>query len=594
MFGPVHAGRHELASRPHFLSRPPRKKSHIVTIQQCFQSALQYHQSGRLAEAEALYRQILAVEPRQAEAFHQLGLIAAQMGRNDLAVDLIGRAVALNRAFPEACYNLGLALYHGGQLDASIDAYRQAIALKPDFSEAHANLGHALRDRGHLDEAIAACRRAITLRPDFPEAHNNLGNALKDQGQLGEAIAAFRQAITLRPDFPEAHSNLGIALKAHGQTDQAIAAYRQAIALKPDFPEGHCNLGIALLEKGQLHEAIAACRRAIALKPHLPEAHFNLALALLAQGDLLPGWQEFEWRWLVKDKGSPQRNFTPPQWDGGSLNGRTILLHAEQGFGDTLQFIRYAPLVTRRGGRVVVECQPELATLLAGVAGLAQIVTNGESLPAFDLHCPLMSLPLAFGTRLETIPADIPYLRADAHKAARWRERLARENSSPGEPEPLKVGLLWAGASRPHQPHANRIDRRRSMALRQFAPLAEVAGVVFVSLQKGGRAEQALTPPAGLRLLDWSAELQDFADTAALVECLDLVISVDTSVAHLAGALGKPVWMLNRSDTCWRWQLDRTDSPWYPTMRLFRQSQPGDWDTVIQRMALALQRFVSK
>jgi hypothetical protein len=274
-----------------------------------------------------------------------------------------------------------------------------------------------------------------------------------------------------------------------------------------------------------------------------------------------------------------------------------VLLHAEQGFGDSIQFIRYAPLVAQRGGHVIVQCQPGLETLLAGVEGISQIITRDEPLPDFDLHCPLMSLPWVFATRLDTIPAAIPYLRANTEKVAHWRERLAREQSTSGETGPsrcdtLKIGLVWAGEARPHRPHVNRINRRRSMSLSQFAPLAQVPGVAFISLQKGKSAEQAQTLPPGMRLLDWTAELNDFADTAALIEALDLVISVDTSVAHLAGALGKPVWLLNRFDTCWRWLLDRSDSPWYPTMRLFRQPQPGAWAPVIAEVREQLKLLV--
>jgi len=668
-----------------------------VTIQQTFQSALQHHQAGRLAEAEALYRQVLALEPRQADAFHLLGVIAMQVGRNELAVDLIGQAIALKPSYPEAYYNLGIALSSGGKLDAAIaayrhalslkadhpealnnlgnalkdnrqldeaiiayrqaitlrphypeahynlglalygkdqrdqaiaachqaialkldypeahcalgnalndegrlddaiTAYRQAIAFKPDFPEVHSNLGNALKDKGQLVEAEAACRRAIALRRDFPEAYSNLGNVLKDSGQLDEAVAVCEQAIALAPHLSEARYNLGVALHEKGQFDEAIAAYRRAIAGKPEYPEAYSDLGNALKDNGQLDEAIAAYRHAIVLRPNLPEAHFNLALALLAKGDFSAGWEEYEWRWRLRREGLSSRDFTQPHWDGSLLEGRTILLHAEQGFGDTLQFIRYAPLVAERGGCVIVECQPGLATLLASVANIAQVVNCGERLPAFDVHCPLMSLARIFGTQLDSIPARVPYLRADAQKVARWRDRLAREKTSmdgsdSGRSELLKIGLVWAGGARPAQPNAARIDRRRSLALSQFAPLAKVPGVVFVSLQTGGPANQALNPPEGMWLLDWTAALHDFADTAALVESLDLVISVDTAIAHLAGALGKPVWVPNRFDSCWRWLRGRTDSPWYPTLRLFQQATPGEWGPVIEQVADALRK----
>jgi Flp pilus assembly protein TadD len=570
-----------------------------MTIPQAFEVAFQHHQSGRLAEAEAFYRQILAAEPGHIDALHMLGLLAGQVGRPEVAVDLLRQVIALRPDFAGAHSNLGNALRKNGLLEQSVAAYRQAIVLKPDFAEAYNNLGTALYDMGHLEEAIASYHHATALRPNYSEAYSNLGFALKEKGCLDEAIAACRQAIAITANSPEAYSNLGIALYHKGQLDEAIAAYREAIALKPNYPEAHSNLGNALQDEGRADEAIAACRQAIALKPDFPEAHQNLGIASLLRGHFLQGWEEYEWRWQCKDNRASRRDFPQPKWRGETLHGQHVLIHAEQGFGDTLQFVRYVPLVVQRGGRVSVECQPGLEAILASVLGNSQIIPRGQPLPAFDLHCPMMSLPLAFETRLETIPATIPYLHAAAPQTLRWRERLAGRNSAPHEPVPacreaLKVGLVWAGDSRPHLPRANLIDRRRSLHLRQLAPLAEVPGVVFVSLQKGVPAQQTQTPPLGMRVWDWTAELHDFTDTAALLECLDLVISVDTAVAHLAGAMGKPVWMLSRFDGCWRWLMNRADTPWYPTMRLFRQPAPGDWNQVIAEVREQLQLLVNR
>jgi len=618
------------------------------TIQQAFDVALQHHQAGRLQEAEQLYRLILAQQPKHAGAMHLLGVIAHQMGRNDVAVDLIRRALALNPNNAKAQNNLGNVLKEMGQLDGAIAAFRQAIALshdlpeahsnlgsvlkdkgelaeaiavcrkaialRPNYAEAHNNLGNALRDKGQLDEAIAACRQAIALNPNLPQAHNNLGGALKDQGQLDGAIAAFRNALALNPNLPEAHSNLGNALRDKGQLDEAVAACRQAIALRPNYAEAHNNLGNALKDKGQLDEAVAAFRQALALDPNLPEAHSNvgivqrdegrldeaivafrraialnpnlaeahnnLSMALLGRGDFQQGWEEYEWRWKWKDFPSPARNFAQPRWDGGPLEDRTLLLHTEQGFGDAIQFIRYLPLVAQRGGRIIIECQAELQRLFQTI-GRCQIVVRGQPLPGFDLHCPLLSLPRVFGTNLGNIPQDVPYLHADVEEAARWQHRLA------GYSPFVKVGLAWAGSP------TYKNDRNRSIKLARLAPLGQAPGARFFSLQKGEAAAEAKTPPPGMELIDWTEELKDFADTAAFLANLDLVIAADTAVVHLGGAMAKPVWALLPFASDWRWLLDRADSPWYPTIRLFRQETPGDWDGVIGRVAGEISRYKS-
>jgi len=592
-----------------------------MTVPQVLELALQHHQAGRLAEAEALYRQILAVDPRHADALHLLGVVAHQAGQNDVAVELIRQAIALKPNYPDACNNLGNALSEKSRLDEAIAAFRQAIALQPNYPEAYSNLGNALRNQGQMEEAIASYHQAIALRPDYSEAYSNLGNALRDQGKLdeaitayrqagafdpnlagahynlgnalrdrgkmGEAIASYRRAIALRPNYSEAYSNLGNALRDEGELEEAIVSYRQAIAVKPQYAEAHCNLGNALREKSQLEEASAACRQAIALKPNLPDAHYSLAHALLVQGDFLRGWEEYEWRWKLKDAASRQRNLTQPRWDGGPLEGRTLLLYAEQGFGDAIQFIRYLPRVAQGGGDLILECPPELQRLFQRMAPGFLVLARGQTLPAFDVHCPLLSLPRVFSADLGNIPQTVPYLYADAAEAAIWRERLSGLGTFIYRSGPdLKVGLVWAG----NPAHKN--DRNRSLKPANLAPLAEVPGVQFLSLQKGDTAAETETPPLGMKLVDVAEELKDFADTAALLANLDLVIAVDTAVVHLAGAMGKPVWTLLPFAPDWRWLLDRPDSPWYPTMRLFRQPAIGDWDSVMAGVREHLQLLV--
>jgi TPR repeat/Glycosyltransferase family 9 (heptosyltransferase) len=444
----------------------------------------------------------------------------------------------------QQAFDLALQHHQAGGLTEAEQLYRQILALQPIHISAMHHLGVIACQTGRSDIGIGLIRQSIALDPNYAEAHNNLGSALTEKSQFDEAIGAYRQAIALKPNYAEAYSNLGLALQAMGQLDEAIGAYRQAIALNNNFPD----------------------------------AHYNLALMLLLQGDFQRGWQEYEWRWKCKDFPSFRRNFTQPLWDGGPLETRTLLLHAEQGLGDAIQFIRYLPLVAQRGGRIIIECQAELQRLLRTMPVKCQIVTCGEPLPVFDLHSPLLSLPSVFGTTLDNVPKTVPYLHAAAQDAKIWQQRLD------GHLPIVKVGLVWAGNLKP--------NRIRSIKLSSLAPLGQVPGVRFFSLQKGEASAQARTPLAGMEFVDWTAELKDFADTAALIANLDLVITVDTAVAHLAGAMGKPVWTLLPFVPDWRWLLEREDSPWYPSMRLFRQSVRGDWESVIKRVADALPLWI--
>jgi tetratricopeptide (TPR) repeat protein len=595
-----------------------------MNVDQAIQAAIGHHQAGRLVEAEKIYRQVFAEHPNQPDALHLLGLLVSQMGRHDAGIDLIRQAIAINATNADYHNNLGTVLRDNGKLDEAIASFNQAIQLKPDAA-AYNNLGTAMREKNRLEDAVAAYRQAISRNPRFAQAHNNLGNALKDLGQLTQAIAAYRRAIQLKPDYAGAYGNLSIALREHGEIEASIMAARRAIALRPDDAQAHSNLANSLTEHREFAEAITVARRAIELKPDLAkahsilgsalanvgeidqaiqcflqalrikpddvdghynlgtalsahisnalggrikfeqsiaalreaiqlkpdyaQAHWNLGLLLLLRGELEQGWPEYEWRWKNKQMArSPQ--FSQPRWNGDDLAGKTILLYAEQGFGDTIQFARYVPMVAARGGEVLLCVQPELCGMLSSLAGVGRIVPADKAMPHFDLHYPLLSLPMLFGTTLQTIPAVEPYLTVDPVKAVRWRERLPTDNRR-------KIGLVWAGRAKPVA------DRSLDPSL--LKPLAEVEGTWFCSLQHG-----EAPPPAGLALADWTDQMQDFSDTAALISNLDLVITVDTAVAHLAGALGKRVWVMLRHVPDWRWLLDRTDSPWYPTMRLFR------------------------
>jgi len=513
---------------------------------------------------------------------------------------------------PAAHLNLGNALKESGRVDDAIAAYRQAIGLKADFAEAHRNLGVALVARGRLDEAIAACRAAITIMPGSPEIHANLGLALQSQGNIDEAIAAFLQAIALQPDNPAGHMRLAnalrqkgeieaaaatyrrvLALKADhheavlnlsnllyedGRIEEAIAGYRRAIELKADFAQAYSNLGNALRDIGRVDEAIAACRRAIMIMPDLADGHFNLSLALLLYGQFGEGWQEYEWRWKGGSKDLKPRDFKWSRWRGQDLTGKRLLLHAEQGLGDTLQFARFVSILATQCGAILLAVQPPLVRLL-GLASWPDVtISDGARLSGVDFELPLMSVPYALGTTEATIPADVPYLVADTERVAFWNSRLPQDG--------FRIGIAWR--ARPNVP----IDRGRSFPLRCLAPLARLPGVRLISLQKDHALEELKTLPSGMIVETLGPEFDagpgGFVDAAAVMMSLDLVISVDTSLAHLAGALGRPVWIALQRVPDWRWLLEREDTPWYPTARLFRQRAAGEWDEVFARMAAEL------
>ncbi len=571
------------------------------------------HQTGRSAEAEPLVRRAIAIQPGQATYHTHLGLILATLGQTEAgirchrtattldpesadahnnlgvalaaadrpgeAVDSYRRAVAIR---PEATVfeNLARALHASGRSLEAIAAYREAIAADPSSAQLHADLGHLLRSAGAMDEAIAEHRRAVELQPGSPAALDNLGSAMQKAGRPAEAMAVYGQALALVPDRPETWNHVGTVHCDAGRWDEARSAFERALGCRPDFGDAFNNLGTVLEELGRRDAAMAHYRRAVELSPRSASPPWNVALMQLLTGDYAAGWAGYEHRWRQPLQAKVYRRFPQPMWDGSPLDGRRLLLHAEQGFGDAIHFARYAPPAAARGGRVFVECHPPLVKLFRSLRGVDRVVPRDEvPLPPFDVHCPFMSLPAVFGTTLDSVPADVPYLCPAPAAVNRWRRRLA------AEPPARRVGLVWGGDPK-HQK-----DRDRSLSLSAFAPLADVPGVRFYSLQLGVPAAQAATPPAGMTLVDWTAELSTFAETAALVSQLDLVITIDSSVAHLAGALGKPTWLLVAFAPDWRWLLDRDDSPWYPTMRLFRQPAIRDWADPITRLTAAMRAW---
>jgi tetratricopeptide (TPR) repeat protein len=536
---------------------------------------------GQLAEACACYEKVLALRPDYAQAHNNLGAALRAQDQVERAIVCYEKALQLAPSYADAHNNLGDARAALGQWERAESCYRQALALQPGYPEALNNLGVALVRLDRIDEAIRCHEQALGQRPHFYEAHNNLGNALIAQRKLAEAERCYRETVRLRPDYAQGHYNLGIALAEQGRLDEALASYQEALRLKPDHTEARGNLGNALRALGRMDEALACYRQVLELKPDDPDAHMSRALAWLLLGDYERGWPEYEWRWRTRAFTKPR--YVQPRWDGSPLAGRTLLLHPEQGLGDTIQFVRYAPLARARGGKVVLACPKALRLLLSGCAGVDQLVVQGEDLPPFDTYAPLLSLPGLLGTTLATVPAEVPYLHADPELVQRWRRELEQ---LPG----FKVGIVWQGNP------DNRGDRYRSVPLRHFAALAAVPGVRLISLQKGPGTEQlaAVDFPVtdlGPRLDESSGP---FRDSAAVLQCLDLVVVIDTALAHLAGALAVPAWVALSASADWRWLLDREDSPWYPTVRLFRQRRFGEWEEVFARMAEALKRRLAE
>ena len=536
---------------------------------------------GKFDRAVEACRHAVDLDPGWAAAHAVLGDCLGELGRLDDSVACYRRAAELDAGHVDAHNNLGNVLARQGRIAEAVAAYQRCIVLCPDRAEPYNNLSAALLELDETVAALRAGRQALVLRPDNAEAENNLGNALLELRRSEAAVAAFRRAISLRPGFAEAGTNLSAALIDAGDADAAIATCRQTIATDPGSPGCYNNHGNALRAVGKLDEAAAVLARAVSIAPDDAQAHYNLSAVLLKQGRFEQGWAEYEWRRRTRQALARNEVFDRPEWDGAPLAGKTIVLHGEQGFGDVLQFARFAPLVAAQGGRVVLRVYPPLVRLLRSLPNVAAVISLDADLPGYDCHLPLMSVPHVIGTRQAALPADVPYLRTDPVAVEAWRRRLA---ALPGR----KVGLVWAGDPRPYHRGANLLDRQRSLDLDDFAGLAKIEGLCLISLQKGPPALQAKTPPADLSLLDFTDELADFADTAALMANLDLIISVDTSMAHLAGALAKPVWILSRFDGCWRWLQDRDDSPWYPTARLFRQPAPGAWPAVLRRLADAL------
>ncbi len=478
---------------------------------------------------------------------------------------------------------------HAGELPRAEEMYRELLDADPDLAGALAGLGEIAALSGNNEEAAGLYRRAISIDDSNARYHFGLGCALHASGDWLGAGEAYRGALKLDAAHAAAHMNLGCILQERAETEaaligpqgaarqleEALEHFRSVRDLAPGNAEAWMNLGYAMARQRKLEEALRCYDRAIELQPRLAEAHFNRSMALLAQGKFSDGWSEYEWRWQAS--GFPRPVHAQPEWDGAPLGGRTLLLYSEQGFGDAIQFVRYAPLAAARGARVIVRSTPELHRLFASVPGVSASLESGEALPPFDAHCPLLSLPRVLGTTAESIPAEVPYISAEPALAAAWRREI-------GNAHELRVGLVWAS-----QPMA-RIAPLKSIGFADLAPLLRLRGVKYYSLQKG----EALAPEPAAGVVDLGGRLEDFADTAALIASLDLTISVDTAVAHLAGAMGKPVWTLLPYVPDWRWHPDGLHSRWYPSMRLYRQAERGDWKALMAGVAEDLEQLCAR
>ena len=541
------------------------------------------HALKRFDAALASFDRALALRPDSAAALANRGVTLHALARFEEALASYDAAVALWPDSDAVFANRGITLHALKRFDEALASLDRALALRPDNAEALASRGVTLHVLRRFEEALASYVRALELRSDSAEAHSNRGVTLFELRRYAEALASCDRALALQPDFPEALSGRGNALSVLKRFDEASASYHRALALRPDYAEAHTSLGVNLHALKRFDEALECYERALAVRPDFAEAHYDQGLSRLLTGDFDRGWVEHDWWREVAHFKRAERNFAQPRWTGSPvIAGKTILLHAEQGFGDTIQFCRYAPRVAALGARVILEVQDPLRDLIRrSLDGVAQVVAKGDAMPPFDMHCPFLSLPLVFGSRLETIPHETPYLCAPAQAVANWGARLPPKTRA-------RIGLAWSG--RPE--HNN--DQNRSIDFASFLSPLEGIDATLVSLQREVRAADAIVLRERSDVIHFGEELKDFSDTAALAANMDLVIAVDTSVAHLAGALAKPVWILLPFVPDWRWLLDRDDSPWYPTARLFRQDDNRRWDSVFARLRTRLDDFLHR
>jgi tetratricopeptide (TPR) repeat protein len=548
-------------------------------LNQTLNEAVALHRQGRLRDAEKIYTRVLKAAPDHFDALNLLGAVKIRLGRVGEAHRLLTTALKLRSDVPQVWANLGQVLYMLKRPKEALDCYDKAYALAPDNVDVLNGRANVLLSLGRAEESLEQFRELLARVPDHGEAHLNSGIAHAALGSMEEAIAEFDRALSIAPGHPVAHYNRGIALHDLGRYADAVDAHDSVLATAPEHPGAWLNRGRALAALKRFEDALASYGKAKAIQKDNPDIHFMESLALLTVGDYRRGFEEYEARW--RRSGMPeQKSRGRPLWRGDyPLNRKTVLLHAEQGLGDTIQFARYVPQLAATGANVILEVQPELTALLSRLEGAKTVIAHGAAAPAYDVHCPLGSMPLALKTEPSNIPAPIPYLSADDGRLAKWTARL-------GALARPRIAIAWSG----NASHLN--DRNRSMPFARLAPLLS-SPARFISIQRELRAEDEAALAAEQRVTHVGSELNDFDDTAAVIALCDLVIAVDTAVVHLAGAMGRAVWVMLPFAPDWRWTLDGDSTPWYPTARLFRQTSLGDWDGVVARVAAELRQLIS-
>jgi len=556
--------------------KSPQIKPPATQLNQLLNQGINLHQQGHLNEAKAIYLEILSIQPNHFDALQLNGAIAAQTQNFEKAVKFLSKAIEVNLHHSPTYLNLGLAYQELKQFEAAIASYDKAISLNASFAEAYNNLGNSLRELKQFEAAIVNFDRAISLNADDYEAYSNRGNAFYELGQFESALASYDEAIKINPNFADAYNNLGILQKELKQYESALASYDKAVSYNPNSAVLFSNRGNVFKELKKFDSAIASYNQAISIDSAFAETYWNKSLLLILLGNYLDGWALYEWRWQASVQKDFLRPFKRPLWLGETcIKDKIMLIHAEQGLGDSIQFCRYIAMVeSLEPKQILVEVPKALISLLSGLNIKCTLIENGNSIPEFDMHCPMMSLPHAFKTTVATIPADIPYLFAEESKAKQWQNKLGLKTK-------LRVGLVWSGSTT----HKN--DHNRSLLLKQLAPILALP-FEFHSLQKEIRPNDLEALNDLKQVHQHQDALKDFTDTAALIENMDLIISVDTSVAHLAGAMGKKVFILLPFAPDYRWMLDRSDTPWYPTATLFIQSRIDDWKSVMDQVKLAL------
>jgi tetratricopeptide (TPR) repeat protein len=534
---------------------------------------------GRKAEAVASYDRALALQPASVTDWSNRGASLQDLGEFEKAVESYGRAIALKPNFAEAHFNRGNILTRLERHDEAVASYDRAIALKPDFAAALNNRGLALKALDRHEEALSSLDQALAIRPDYVEALCNRGVTLKILKRYDEALASIDKALAIIPDHVEALCNRGNILRDFNRFEEALAIYDRVLALRPDDAAAWANHGSILFEFRRFDEAFTSFEKAVALKPDYAEAHFNEVYGRLLVGDFDRGWEKFEWRWETDLMRGSKPDYPQPHWRGDSdISGKRFLAHASDGLGDTIEFCRYARLLRERNATVILAVQPSLKRLLSGMSDVETVIADGDPLPDFDVHCSIMSLPHAFRTRLENIP-PCPQIKIPGDIIDKWAARLGRKDKP-------RIGIAWSGNP------ANQRDAWRSMTLEDMLPLTQLPAQFF-SLQKEIRpGDQQTLENSGARIAHFGPELTDFLESAGLVSQMDLVIAVDTAIAHLCATIGRPIWILLAYVPDWRWLLDRDDSPWYPSARLFRQDATRDWPSVIRRVETALRDFL--